>query len=117
MRGEAYMDCPEHTERPMVLTERIPLVADEAGDLRVEGTRVYLEDLLDAYEGGLSPEEMVLAYPSLNLADVYAILAWALRHPEEVAAYRERVKREAQEAEERARAHLPKALLARLGRA
>ncbi|MCH1927352.1 DUF433 domain-containing protein [Shewanella sp. C31] len=54
----------------MVLTERIPLVADEAGGLRVEGTRVYLEDLLDAYEGGLSPEEMVLAYPSLSLADV-----------------------------------------------
>ena len=37
----------------MVLTERIPLVADEAGGLRVEGTRVYLEDLLDAYEGGI----------------------------------------------------------------
>ncbi len=39
----------------MVLTERIPLVAEEAGGLRVEGTRVYLEDLLEAYEGGLSP--------------------------------------------------------------
>ncbi|BDG27728.1 hypothetical protein TthSNM66_23640 (plasmid) [Thermus thermophilus] len=39
----------------MVLTERIPLVADEAGGLRVEGTRVYLEDLLDAYEGGSPP--------------------------------------------------------------
>lgn len=101
----------------MVLTERIPLVADEAGSLRVEGTRVYLEDLLDAYEGGLSPEEMVLAYPNLSLADVYAVLAWALRHPEEVAAYRERAKRAAQEAEERARVHFPKALLARLGRA
>jgi uncharacterized protein (DUF433 family) len=117
VRNVGYMDCPKYTERRMVLTERIPLVADEAGGLRVEGTRVYLEDLLDAYEGGLSPEEMVLAYPSLNLADVYAILAWALRHSEEVAAYRERVEREAREAEERARAHLPKALLARLGRA
>ncbi|WP_448377449.1 DUF433 domain-containing protein [Fervidobacterium sp.] len=85
--------------------------------MRVEGTRIYLEDLLDAYEGGLSPEEMVLAYPSLTLADVYAVLAWALRHPEEVAAYRERVKGRAREAEERARAHLPRALLNRLGRA
>lgn len=99
----------------MVLTERIPLVADEDEGLRVEGTRIYLEDLLDAYEGGLSPEEMVLPYPSLTLADVYAVLAWALRHPEEVAAYRERVKRRAREAEERARAHLPRALLTRLG--
>ncbi|WP_448377631.1 DUF433 domain-containing protein [Fervidobacterium sp.] len=78
---------------------------------------MYLEDLLDAYEGGLSPEEMVLAYPSLTLADVYAVLAWALRHPEEVAAYRERVRRRARAAEERARAHLPRALLTRLGRA
>ncbi len=101
----------------MVLTERIPLVADEDEGLRVEGTRIYLGDLLDAYEGGLSPEEMVLAYPSLTLADVYAVLAWALRHPEEVAAYRERVKGRAREAEERARAHLPRALLNRLGRA
>jgi uncharacterized protein (DUF433 family) len=101
----------------MVLTERIPLVADVNEGLRVEGTRIYLEDLLDAYEGGLSPEEMVLAYPSLTLADVYAVLAWALRYPEEVAAYRGRVKREAREAEERAKAHLPKALLTRLGKA
>lgn len=63
----------------------------------MEGTRVFLEDILEAYERGLSPEEMVLAFPSLRLADVYAVLAYAFAHPEEVAAYRKRQEARARE--------------------
>lgn len=43
----------------MALTLQVPLARNEAGDLQVEGTRVFLEDILEAYERGLSPEEVV----------------------------------------------------------
>lgn len=100
----------------MVLTQRVPLAQNEAGDLHVEGTRVFLEDILEAYERGLSPEEMVLAFPSLRLADVYAVLAYALAHPEEVEAYRRRQEARAREAEAAVRKYRPEGLLKRLGR-
>ncbi|MGM8838370.1 hypothetical protein [Thermus sp. 93170] len=36
----------------MALTLQVPLARNEAGDLQVEGTRVFLEDILEAYERG-----------------------------------------------------------------
>lgn len=89
----------------MVLTERVPLAQNEAGDLYVEGSRVFLEDLVDLYRQGYSPEEMALAYPSLALADLYAVLAYVLRHPAEVKAYLERQGVRAREAEEQTRSY------------
>jgi len=101
----------------MVLTQRVPLAQNEAGDLYVEGTRVFLEDILEAYDRGLSPEEMVQAFPSLRLAEVYAILAYALAHPAEVEAYRKRQEARAREAEAAVKKYRPEGLLGRLGRA
>ncbi len=89
----------------MVFTERVPLTQNEAGDLYVEGSRVFLEDLIDLYRQGYSPEEMALAYPSLKLADLYAVLAYVLRHPAEVEAYLERQGVRAREAEKKTRSH------------
>jgi len=103
----------------MVLTERVPLAENEAGDLYVEGSRVFLEDLVDLYRQGYSPEEMALAYPSLKLADLYAVLAYVLRHLAEVEAYLERQRVRSREAERETRAyrstHLRKHLEERRG--
>ncbi|WP_227645971.1 DUF433 domain-containing protein, partial [Klebsiella pneumoniae] len=63
------------------------------------------------------PEEMVQAFPSLRLADVYAVLAYALAHPEEVEAYRKRQEARARKAEAAVREYRPEGLLRRLGRA
>lgn len=98
----------------MVLTERVPLAQNEAGDLYVEGSRVFLEDLVDLYRQGYSPEEMALAYPSLALADLYAVLAYILRHPAEVEVYLERQRARSQEAERETRAHRSNRLRKRL---
>ena len=48
----------------------------------------------------MRPEEIVEILPSLDLADVYAVIAYCLRHPEETEDYLRSVK----ETEERARA-------------
>ena len=65
----------------------IPLFEDEHGGLRVTGTRVLLERIVHAFEDGATPEGIVQSYDTLQLADVYAVLTWYLRHKPEVEDY------------------------------
>ena len=67
--------------------EIIPLQADSDGVVRVAGTRVTLETVITAFSEGATSEEIAQQYPSLNLADIYAVIGYYLRHSEEVTAY------------------------------
>src|ERR1700740_3340947 len=73
----------------------VPLRDDGQGGLRVGQTRVSLESVWLLHQQGASPAEIVRAFDTLDPADVHAILAWALRHPEDVAAYLRRRDEEA----------------------
>ena len=64
-----------------------PLRIDEGGAVRVGMSRITLALLVEEYESGMTPEDMVRAYDSLNLADVYAAIAYYLRHRDAVAEY------------------------------
>ena len=68
-------------------TEVIPLTLDVNGVLRVGNTRVTLETVLAAFADGATAEEIVQQYSSLQLADVYSVLGYYLRHTVEVDAY------------------------------
>lgn len=68
-------------------TEPIPLAADADGVQRVGGTRVSLESVVYAVDEGASPEEIVERFPTLELADVYLVVGYVLRHRREVEAY------------------------------
>ena len=47
------------------------------GKPRVAGTRIKVQHVvLDHQRGGMSPDEIVSAYPTLTLADVHAALAY-----------------------------------------
>jgi uncharacterized protein (DUF433 family) len=65
----------------------VPLYDDGQGGVRVTGTRVLLERVVHAFEDGATPEGIVQSYDSLQLADVYAVLTWYLRHKAEVEDY------------------------------
>jgi uncharacterized protein (DUF433 family) len=67
--------------------ERIPVQTDGDGVIRVGGTRVTLDTLVSTFETGATAEEIVQQYPSLALADVYAVIAYYLRHRTDVDAY------------------------------
>jgi uncharacterized protein (DUF433 family) len=67
--------------------EGFSLLTDADGVIRVGGTRVTLDTLVEAWAEGATPEEMVQQYPSLDLTDVYAALAWYHRHRPEVEDY------------------------------
>jgi uncharacterized protein (DUF433 family) len=80
-----------------VQADPVPLRGDEGGALRVGDSRVLLDTLVHEYENGADPEGIVNAYPTLHLADVYAVIAYYLRHQDEVKDYLR--KRQAEAAE------------------
>jgi uncharacterized protein (DUF433 family) len=67
-----------------------PLRLDETDTLRVGNTRVPIDTVVGAYESGATPEEIVLGFDTLQLADVYAVISYYLEHREEVQAYLDR---------------------------
>jgi len=73
-----------------------PLRVDEGGVVRVGKSRVSLDVIVEQYERGMTPEEMVRAYDALVLADVHATIAYYLRHCDEVRAYLKRREEEAE---------------------
>jgi uncharacterized protein (DUF433 family) len=67
----------------------VPLSDDGRGGVRVGESLFPLDVLIREYEQGTDPEGIVHAYPALQLADVYAVIAYHLRHKEEVQDYLE----------------------------
>lgn len=49
----------------------------------IRGTRIYIAIILDALAQGLSPEEVIEHYPSLETEDIRAAVAYASRLAEE----------------------------------
>ena len=65
----------------------VPLRQDESGVYRLGATRVVLDIVIREFNRGASPEEIVAAYDTLDVADVYAVVAYYLRHRDEVDHY------------------------------
>src|SRR4030042_6032687 len=78
----------------VIAAEPVPLMTDTDGIVRVAKTRVPLHTVISAFLSGATPEEIAQQYPSLNLADVYAVIAYYLQRRSDVDAYlRERQRR------------------------
>jgi uncharacterized protein (DUF433 family) len=57
------------------------------GKPRIDGHRMTVKHIvLDYQRGGMSPDEIVSAYPSLTLSDVHAALAYYYDHRSEIEA-------------------------------
>lgn len=80
-------------EMPTAL--EVPLKIEENGAIRVAGTRVLLEVVIHAFQHGETAESIVDSYPTLKLADVYAVIAYYLNHRAEVDAYLQQVEEKA----------------------
>lgn len=85
--------------------EQIPLTTADSGVIRVGGTRVTLDTVVSAFDAGATAEEIAQDYDALDLADVYAVITYYLRHRREVDEYLQRraVQREAIRRENKAR--------------
>jgi uncharacterized protein (DUF433 family) len=71
----------------MSTVEVMPLELDRDGVMRVGGTRVTLDTVVAAFNEGATAEEIAQQYPSLNLADIYAVIGYYLRRRDEVEIY------------------------------
>lgn len=72
-----------------VETPPVPLHADAHGVMRVGQTRVRLDTIITAWKQGDSPEQIVENFDALDLADVYAVVSYYLKHRPEVEKYLE----------------------------
>lgn len=70
-----------------IAPESFPLIEHSDGVIRVGGTRVTLETVVEAFNEGAMAEEIAVQYPALHLGDIYATIAYYLRHRAEVDAY------------------------------
>ena len=71
----------------LIQPELVPLKVDTDGVVRVAGTRVTLDTIVDAFNNGATAEEIAQQYPSLHVADVYSVIGYYLRRRSEVEAY------------------------------
>jgi uncharacterized protein (DUF433 family) len=76
----------------------LPLRRDSGGVIRIGGTRVTVESVLHAYLEGESAEGILERFPTLDLADVHAVVAWFLRNRRKVEAHLRECGREAEAA-------------------
>lgn len=59
-------------------------------------SQVVLDIVIREFNNGADPEGIVHGYPTLNLADVYAVIAYYLRHRKEVDEYLQARREEAE---------------------
>jgi len=81
-------------------TVSVPLSTNADGVILVANTRVTIDTVVGNYKQGLSPEEIVSRYSSLELTDVYSTIAFYLSYKLEVEEYlkqRQRIARKIRE--------------------
>jgi uncharacterized protein (DUF433 family) len=60
------------------------------GKARIEGTRLCVLDVVYEHRSGLTPEQIHVQYPDLNLAQIHAALSYYYANTEEIEAEIER---------------------------
>jgi hypothetical protein len=102
-----------------VLTDPSPLRIDEVGVIRVGKSQVLLDIVIREFNNGAEPEAIANGFPTLDLADVYGVIAYYLRHRKDIDEYlrirRQEAETQRQEIEARqpSRVELRAKLLAR----
>ena len=85
----------------IIQPEAPPLRQDASGALRVGSSYVLVELVIRAFQDGATPEAIAQRYPTATLADIYAVIAYYLRHRQELEAYLEAREQRAQEVRQR----------------
>ena len=94
--------------------QKVPLSTDRDGVLFVSGTRVSLHSVVSMFEGGASAEEIAHEFDSVDLADVYAIIAYYLRNRPQIDSRLAEEEKRSEEAAEKFERAFPDALREKL---
>jgi len=72
-----------------ITTNPPPFVNDSKGIIRIGGTRVTLDTIINTFKNGSTCEEIVYQFPVLKLADVYSAISYYLNNQEKIESYLE----------------------------
>ena len=72
---------------PPVMSPKVDTALHTNGKVMANLRDVTLDTVLAAFADGATAEEIVQQYPSLQLADVYSVIGYYLRHTTEVDMY------------------------------
>jgi uncharacterized protein (DUF433 family) len=75
--------------------QTVPLTLWEDGTIRVKGTRLLLDMIVNAHNRGEIPEDIAEAFPAASVADVYTIIAYYLHNKRKIDEYLELREKEA----------------------
>jgi uncharacterized protein (DUF433 family) len=89
----------------LLQSEAPPVRQDAAGALRVGHSRVLVDLVIRAFQDGATPEAIAQRYPTTALPDIYAVIAYYLRHREDIDAYLAEREQRAQEVRQRLERH------------
>ena len=70
-----------------VTDQPLPLAIAADGTVTLGTTRVTLDTVVGAFNDGATAEEIAQQYPTLELADIYAVVAYYLRQRDTVEQY------------------------------
>lgn len=78
-------------------TQVVPLTTTKNSVIRIAGTRIGLDIVVDEYNAGMSPEEITYNYPSLTLANTYAVITYYLLNKNDVDDYIDQLNQQAEQ--------------------
>jgi len=71
----------------MPVTINVPIYMNEHGTIRVNGTRIPLQNIIVLFNRNETPEQIHRAFDTVPVVAIYAIIAWYLDHREMVDVY------------------------------
>ncbi len=72
---------------PAIQPMPVPLTVDDTDTIRVGGLRLTLDTVVHRFNAGDPPELIAESFPPVQLADIYAVISYYLRHRQEVDEY------------------------------
>ncbi len=72
-----------------------------ANDIRIKGHRIGIQDVLNYYLEGYTPEEINLDLPTLNLEKIHATITFYLHNKLQIDEYLERLEKDRRESYQR----------------
>ena len=61
-----------------------PYISEDDGALRIAGTRVGLDTIIDYFQEAQTPEQIARSFPAVTLAQVYGAIAYYLENKKQV---------------------------------
>lgn len=71
----------------LTVSQPVPLTQWEDGTIRMTGTRVTFDVIVNQFTRGATPEQIHDSFPAVLLRDVYGAIYYYLEHTEAVDAY------------------------------